>query len=64
MLAGLCPWVGAAQVRARAVVERLPNQTMSTIMALPSGELAAIPVGTGGASLGQDLAQALKKVVS
>ena len=55
---------GFNRARARAVVERLPNQTMSAIIALPTIELAAIPVGTSGASLGPDLAQALKKVVS
>ena len=55
---------GFNRARARAVVERLPNQTMSAIIALPTIELAAIPVGTGGARLGTDIAQALKKVVS
>ena len=54
---------GMNRARARAVVERLPNRTMSAIIALPTGELAAIPVGSGK-SLGPDLAQALKKVVS
>ena len=55
---------GMNRAKARAVVETLPNRTFSALMALSSGELAAIPVGTGGARLGPDLAQALKKVVS
>ena len=55
---------GMNRARARAVVERLPNRTMSAIISLPTGELAATPVGTGGTSLGPDLAQALKRVLS
>ena len=54
---------GMNRAKAGAVVARLPNRTMSAIVSLPTGELAAIPVGTSG-SLGPDLAQALKKVVS
>ena len=53
---------GMNRAKARAVIDALPNGTLSAIMALPSGELAAISVGSG--RLGTDLAQALKKVVS
>ena len=53
---------GMNRAKARAVVEALPSGTMSMIMTLSSGELAAIPVG--GGRLGTDLAQALKRVVS
>ena len=53
---------GMNRAKARAVIDALPNGTLSAIMALPSGELAAISVGSG--RVGTDLAQALKKVVS
>ena len=54
---------GMNRAKARAVVERLPTNTMSSIMALSSGELAATPLG-GGSRLGPELAQAVKKIVS
>ena len=54
---------GMNRAKARAVVERLPTNTMSAIMALSIGELAATSLG-GGSRLGAELAQAVKKVVS
>ena len=54
---------GMNRAKARAVVERLPTNTMSAIVALSSDELAATSLG-GGRRLGQELAQAVKKVVS
>ena len=54
---------GMNRAKARAVVERLPTNTMSAIMALTSGELASTSLG-GGSRLGPELAQAIKRIVS
>jgi len=54
---------GMNRAKARAVVERLPTNTMSSIMALSSGELAATSLD-GGSRLGPELAQAIKRIVS
>lgn len=52
---------GMNRAKALAVVEALPDATMSAIMDLTCGELAAVNVGNS--CLGAELAQALKKVV-